>query len=183
MIVFQDSNESLETSSSTPSSSSSLNIEPLMSTVPAPQWFWQDDSHPPKWMPYDPETSRQIENAAASGASETLVMRETYKIDIHGRRQIKLRTGFTRKIIRFIRLALFIFASSNSRATWFWHGDGTIYVPYDENVAQQLERAYQARQFDGFRTAVDGQRFVALSPDGRHYQYRSCLLSCLLSLP
>lgn len=72
-----------------------------MALVPAPRWFWRDDTQGPEaWNDYGQEQSAQLEGFAAQGVPEVLIMNGKYRVNFVTRKQINTMTGFARDIIR-----------------------------------------------------------------------------------
>ena len=81
-------------------------------TAPAPgpvMWYWQEsparlELHPvvksPDWIPYDAATTNLLEKNYQSGAG-TVVLSAAYHADTKTMTQKNVRTGFSRKLLRF----------------------------------------------------------------------------------
>jgi len=92
------------------------------------RWFWWDDDN--KWKVYKNDESAQLEQSFLSGET-SVTFKTDYLIDFTNRTQTRVLTGKSRNIIRGI---------------WFWKADSGYLVPYDEQVAAQLEQAYNDMQ-------------------------------------
>src|SRR5687767_4770170 len=71
-----------------------------MALGPLARWCWQDDTTPPKWMPYDDQQSAQLEMAAAQGSTEAIIFGGKYRIQFHSRKQLNQHSSFSRNILR-----------------------------------------------------------------------------------
>lgn len=71
-----------------------------MELAPLPQWYWQDDSNPPKWIPYDHQQSAQLEMAFQQGSTEAIIFNGKYRVLFHARKQMNSHSSFSRSILR-----------------------------------------------------------------------------------
>jgi len=101
-------------------------------------WFVLKEEKPEKWYPYDPQTSDLIEKQFQTfGGGVVNILNNSYKVDLTLKEEIHLQNkGFFSAQKRDIR-----------RGTWFWEDDEGNSIPYAEEYAVNLEKAYKEGKF------------------------------------
>jgi hypothetical protein len=137
---------------------------------PAPCWFVLKELKPKEiWHPYDQTTNDILErNFQNYGGGSVYILNNSYKVDLSLKEETNLQkkgfiTGPEKRPIR--------------RGTWYWCDDDNAFVPYSEEIAVHLEKAYKEGMFaNSAKVYLPGKkkvRFVIEESPDNFRQFRT----------
>jgi len=137
-----------------------------VTTEPEPHWLVQDLTTK-KWIDYEQDVSNEVEKQFSTyGGGAVTIMNGAYKIDLTAREEINMNK---KQLFGHEKRAVL-------RGTWFWKSDDQTWIPYSEEIAVILEKAYKDSGFTGGQKVDISQkkkiRYVVEEADGTYKQHR-----------
>jgi filamin len=145
-----------------------LDIPEEIITEPLPCWYVLAETKPEKWHPYDNPTNETLEKQFNTfGGGVVNILNNGFKVDL----SLKEETNLQKK-------GFFSEKRTIRRGTWFWVDNQGTPVPYSEELAVILEKAFKEGKFVN-RTQIDitdkklgKKRWVTETAPGVYTQYR-----------
>jgi len=101
-------------------------------------WYVLKEPNPEKWYPYDSDTNDVLEKQFQNfGGGVVNILTNTYKVDLTLKEETHIKKSIFGPEKRPIR-----------RGTWYWIDDEGNSVPYAEEYAVNLEKAYKEGRFE-----------------------------------